>query len=265
LLVLGLFALFAAQVSLFGNLDPDYRPGPDDPRSMEALETKLLPEFQSRMHMELPHTTFRAGVLSSLDGERIWTPGALLVLAPLLLAGVALALGVRPSSHRQFPPNVALTAPLLGSLVLIQGFCAILAASRAPGEQFVPVLDARLATVASVSARGAEEFETRLRVALVRQDFSTTASGSWTFDGPSGDSGPKELRVLFAEPNSVFDRWHVSWLGPRRMKPHAVFALYAPLNNGATFLGCDLGDVREGGTERRDWSDWLAKTLNSTQ
>ncbi len=270
LLAFGCFALFAGHVSLFGDLARDDRSGPSDPSAMHRLETELLPMLQSRLHLEWPVPTkdiaFRPGWILRIDQERIWSSGFLVLLAPLLIAAAACALSLKrtqPSSGFHWRTTVFSTASMLGSLLLLEGSCALLGAVRNEHGPLVPALERGLVPDSTTEfAYGIEDLAQRLRIALIRQDYVVTANGVWSFREPGAPTAEtKQLQILFADPSSPFARWHISWTGPKRIQPHAVFVLRGRPDAGAATLECDLGDVRPESAERREWPDWLEKTL----
>jgi hypothetical protein len=69
------------------------------------------------------------------------------------------------------------------------------------------------------------------------------------------------MQILYADPASPLDRWHLGWSGPERIRPHAVFVVRGPRDDGPCSAECDLGDVRLDAPERRAWSEWYSTLL----
>jgi hypothetical protein len=112
-------------------------------------------------------------------------------------------------------------------------------------------------------SRGIDDFSQRLRIALVGQQYDIGATAVWNYRVGTSPV-VYQMQVDFADPESPFDRWHMSWHGPRRTLPHAVFVLLGAAGSETLFLHCDLGDVRPGSAAQRAWSAWLSKTYAAT-
>jgi len=260
LLGFGLFTLFAAHISLFGNIAPGYRSGPRDPNALEAFKTQVLPILESRMHL--------SGPIPDRGPERVWRldySTLFAFLAPALLAAAAMALSakrIKPESGIEWRTAVLATVTLLGSLAFLEGACAALAATRIEGGPLTSVLDQpRVFGAPQLASKGIDDFSQRLRIALIQQHYDIGATGVWNFEEPGTPPVAKQMQIVFADPESPFDRWRMSWYGPQRRLPHAVFVIRGAPDNAYVRLECDLGDVRPGAPERRDWSEWLSRTL----
>jgi tRNA A-37 threonylcarbamoyl transferase component Bud32 len=269
LLGLGLFTLFAAHIPIFGSIASGYRSGPNDPRAMESFTTELRPILESRMHLSGPLPDRNPDHVWKLDYEQLWNSPELALLAPVLLLAAGLALSakrVRPGTRRPWGAAVQSTVMLLGPLILLEGFCAVLAATEVEGGPLVPVLEQPGRFEAPpVFTRSIEDFSQRLRIALVEQHYDIGATGVWNYGVPGNSPVAYQMQVVFADPESPFDRWHMSWHGPRRALPHAVFVVRGAPGKEDVFLDSDLGDVRPGSAAQLAWSAWLAKTYAATQ
>jgi tRNA A-37 threonylcarbamoyl transferase component Bud32 len=72
LLVLGFSLLWLGHIAVFDRLASNYRPGPGDPESMQALESRLLPELESRLSLTWPVDRSRSSSRACPSGR--WTP-----------------------------------------------------------------------------------------------------------------------------------------------------------------------------------------------
>jgi hypothetical protein len=246
-----------------------YRSGPSDPDAMRFFTIRLRPLLESRMHLSGPLPDQNPDHVWELDYERIWNSPELALLAPLLLLAAGLALSAKrlqPGTKRPWGTAVQATVILLGSLILLEGFCAVLAATEVEGGPLVPVLEQpRIFASPQDFPKGIEDFSQRLRIALIEQHYDIGATGVWNYELPGSPPVAKQMQVVFADPESPFDRWHMSWHGPRRALPHTVFVLRGAPGIEYVRLECDLGDVRPNSAAQRAWSAWLAKTYAATQ
>ena len=272
----GLFTLVAGQVSLLPLLSATYRAGPSDPAAMHALKSQLLPKLEERTHVPLAATLAAAGDtvreegVFVLDAEDVWRSPFLVLLAPILLFGAAWAVseplnGMRP--RRWWTTPALATILPIGALALLEVGCALSSAATVETGPLVPLVDSSPTPLAG--SKRVEERSRDLRIALVRHDYRVTAQGSWSFGDLRPPSTGGELQVLFAEPSSPLDRWKMTWRGPKRKDPHAVFVLLGRVDEGghavSTVLGCDLGDAPVGSEDQVRAAEWLGRTLASLQ
>ncbi len=273
----GLFTFVAGQVSLFPYLSTTYRSGPNDPASMHALKTQLLPKLEERTHVPLAATIAAAGDtvreegVFVLDAEDAWRSPFLVLLAPILLFGAAWAVsdplnGKRPAGWWK-TPTLATVVPI-GALALLELGCTFVSAATVETGPLAPLIDHSVTELVNGSKRS-ERWSSDLRIALLRQDYRVTAEGFWSFGDRRPPSTSGELRVLFAEPSSTLERWRMSWRGPKRTGPHAVFVLLGRVDEAgrtvSTTLGCDLGDAPVESEDRVRAAEWLGRTLASLQ
>jgi serine/threonine protein kinase len=267
LLVLGCLALYCAHIALFPDMAHRYRSGPSDPDLMHALQSRLLPLLESRMSSAMPDLgkiEFVPEQFWALDHERLWNQSWLAIFAPLSCAAAAFALTARRAqlAHwRGWIPTVRSTASLFGALLVVHAACAVVAALRIEGGPLEPVLGGG-SHAAPAAEHGTEDLARRVRLALVERKYVITATGAWSLH--EGDSAlpPQQLQILFADHESPFDRWHLSWSGPERILPHAVFVLRGPRDDSPCSLACYLGDVLRDAPERREWSEWFSTLLH---
>jgi tRNA A-37 threonylcarbamoyl transferase component Bud32 len=268
LLVLGFGLLWLGHIAVFDRLASNYRPGPSDPESMQALETQLLPEIESRLSLSWPvdrsRLEFSRQVSSASDYERLYHQPWLLLLALAVCLAAAAVLVSRRSelrSWRGWRVPVSATASLFGSLLLLHSACVVVAGVRGEDGPLVHVLEPGDAVGAPQGRHDVGEFADDLRIALLSRDYRITAEGSWQYTASDAPGEARLLAIDFAEPELVRARWHLSWSGPRRVQPLAIFVLRGPGADGTVELRCDLGDAPLDSPERREWSDWAAPLL----
>ena len=269
LLVLGFGLLWLGHIAVFDDLASNYRPGPSDPEAMGALESQLLPELESRLSLAWPvdrsRLEFSRQFSSALDHERLYDQPWLLLLALAVCLAAAAVLGSRRSelrSWRGWRVPVRATASLFGSLLLLHAACAVVAGVRGEDGPRTRVLEPAADAGAPAGWHDIGELAEGLRIALLSRDYRITAEGSWLYTAPDVPDAARQLRICFADPQSLRARWHLSWSGPRRVQPHAVFVLRGPGADGTAELRCDLGDAPRESAERREWSGWAAPLLH---
>jgi len=243
---------------------------------MHALKSQLLPKLEERTHVPLASTlsaavdTVREEGVFVLDAEDAWRSPFLVLLAPILLFGAAWAVsdplnGRRP--RRWWTTPALATVLPIGALALLEVGCAFVSSATLESGPLVPLVDGPATALAG--EKRVEERSRDLRTALVRQDYRVTAQGSWSFGDRRPPSTSGDLQILFAEPSSPLDRWKMTWRGPRRKDPHAVFVLLGRVDEEgrtvSTVLGCDLGDAPVGSDDRVRAAEWLGRTLASLQ
>jgi tRNA A-37 threonylcarbamoyl transferase component Bud32 len=264
LIVCGLGALCLGHIALFDDFATNYRPGPIDPAAMtsaQAFETKLLPEVQSLGVPLAPQSIeFVLERFDPLDREAIFHQPWLLFLALVSCLSAGVVFGSRPAdllAWRGWRIPVSTMGSLLGSLLVVHGACAVVRVARHDGAPLVHVLaesDSR-----SMHDGGIDEVSQRVRLALVQRGHSISATGTWALRERDSGSPAGKLELLFADPASVFERWRMTWAGPRRTEPHAVIAVRGA--DGPCMIDGDLGDVRQGSTEQHAWREWYSRLL----
>jgi hypothetical protein len=61
------------------------------------------------------------------------------------------------------------------------------------------------------------------------------------------------MQLLAGQPESPFDRWKITWLGPRRTSPHWVLTLAGPASGDRTVVKIDGGQTRSGAEDVARW------------
>lgn len=202
-------------------------------------------------------------VMVEIDsGHWLGNPYALIELNPLvpalvslvLLALAAFVLQGRPWRElRAGLPAVAWTTGLwFGSLLF-----AHLATLLLNG------LDRSMVSVAaSTTGRGsADELSSAVYRELLERGFTVHAEfHARLVDVPSG-ANLAELVVLKAAPGSPFERWELTWKGPRRLQPHLVLRIVSDLSGARAAIEVDGGMVERSGPEEGQWRAWLDDLL----
>src|SRR6185436_11425465 len=99
----------------------------------------------------------------------------------------------------------------------------------------------------------------RLYLAMVETGSAVDTRHVWSV-GPPGATHPIfGMQLLSGQPESPFDRWKITWLGPRRTFPHFVVTLAGPTSKDRTTVRIDAGRTRP--DERVARWQRLAKTL----
>ena len=260
LLATGLFSLFAGHVAAFGSLCPGYRGSPVNKYSLPHVDPDAVTQLEKELNRD-PRTEVRISKLRLqgywyLDHEDLWTSDILIVLAPILLAGAAFALTWR---RGHWKPAFSAIGILLGPLLLLETSTLVLGSAEIRSGRLEPIVDR--SSPLRFETSGTEDLSRRLRIALVEREFAVTGEGKWTLADPQDPSKEHELQVLTAEPASPFDRWRISWGGPVRVKPRAVFRILGPREGGPALLTSDLGDAPAESPLRHSALDGLAATL----
>jgi hypothetical protein len=228
-----------------------------------------LPALATRITLTWPvdpsQLEFTRRVFDPLDRENLYHQPWLLLLAVGLCIATVATYGSRWSDlvhWRGWRIPVRATGSLFGSLLLVHGACALIQFAANDGEPLLDVLPKELRVQPCKSSEpGNADLIHRLRIALVERGYSTTATAVWSFhergrEAPSGD-----LAIAFADPASPLDRWRLTWSGPRRTQPHAVFLVGNLLFSGGCRMACDLGDVRQDSQEQRLWTEWYRSLI----
>jgi hypothetical protein len=232
---------------------------------MRELETRVLPHLQPQMPTSWwPNAnqfSFAPLTFESLDRERPLHQPWLLVLAVVWCIAAACMRGARWRdlfAWRGWRIALRSTGSLFGSLLLAHGACAAFHTVTEGGDGFASVLASEGKESFAFSFGSGDELASKLRIALVERGYSINAGGEWSIHGMGEGVSSAKLRFLFADPASPFDRWRMSWRGPVRNRPHAVFVLAPTVDQRWTMLGCDLGSVHPQSREHREWSEWFA-------
>ena len=59
------------------------------------------------------------------------------------------------------------------------------------------------------------------------------------------------MQLLAGQPESPFDRWKITWIGPKRTSPHWVVTLAGPTSGDRTVVRIDGG--RSGAEDAARW------------
>jgi serine/threonine protein kinase len=265
LLTLSFCALALGHIAVFDRFASNYRPGPGDPESLRALESELLPELESRRSLAWPvareHLEFAQEFSAASDSERLYHQPWLLALSLAACLAAIAALGSRRvdlSTWRGWHVPARAAGSLFGSLLLVHAACILFGSLRGDAGTRIKVLEPGAALG---DREGTRELARRLRIALIEREYRVTAEAAWSYREIGAPDPDRELQIYFADPVSPLARWRLSWTGPRRVRPHAVFIMRGPRAGGDATLECDLGDAPADSLERRIWSEWFMDLL----
>jgi hypothetical protein len=240
---------------------------------MRDLPSRLLPILSSRMHLELPANVeriqFTLENFWSLDRMRWMSHREFAPVGVLLCAAAAFVLTMRRErlkSWMGWSPTVRAIGALFGALLLLAGVCALNSAIKIQSGPLVAVSEPSSASANTTSARTPAEIDHALHQEVVGNGYDFTATGTWSVHKLREAVDEQEwMWVWFADRGSIFERWRVTWRGPKRISPHAVFVLRGSKSNAESLarVSCDLGDVPPDSPEKEQWAAWSEKVLSA--
>ncbi len=249
LATLGLLVLCVAHVAAFERGTWHYVSSSQG--AGEGVELGLGSSSELLRHAGLPPGT--APVVELDSSHRMDVPHALYELHPLPLALLALALfgaaAWAAAARRDLAGSLGLW---FGSLGLVHGLTLALDGG---GQLLTPVADARAAT-GTVEARA-----DALRLALLERGYSVHAEHHGRLVERSSRAELAQLVVLQAAPAAPFERWRLTWKGPRRLEPELVFHLVSDPSGQRAAVSVDAGAVARGGPEQQQWRDRIEELL----
>ncbi len=246
----GLFYL--AEVSRWERSSSGYVSKPQDPEELrrhgenaldELVDTRsVVPVLERSDMMDWP----------AIYRLRFAWIGAAVFLGLGILAVAGATGAVRPL-ERLGAPLARVFAPALLAAVAASGWTTIPSWFVSP-EQLVP-LASTVEVPGDVSA-----VSDKLYLALLEIGATVETRHFWSA-GPPGAAHPShELQLLAGQPESPFDRWKITWLGPKRTFPHWVLLLAGPTSGDRTTVRIDGGQTRSGTEDAARWQR-LAKQL----
>ena len=159
----------------------------------------------------------------------------------LTLAGAA---GARRPLGTLWLPLAGVCAPALLALVAANGLTAIPRWFAAPAALVPLVSTAEVAGDVSAVADN-------LYVALLETGCTVATrrtAGRSAYQAPRANI--RGLQLLSGQPDSPFDRWTITWMGPRRTFPHLVLTLAGPTSADRTVVQIERRAEQLG---RRGW------------
>jgi tRNA A-37 threonylcarbamoyl transferase component Bud32 len=260
--------LYLGHVALFDEFSSNYRSGPNVPGVMQlahGLETRLLPWLGAHVTVYFPvswkELEFTPRLFDPLNREELFHQPWLLFLAVALFLSTCLVFSSRWKdlfSWRGWMIPLRTTGLLLGSLLFVHLACGAIRFAQQDGSPLVnPRLKETGQLARSIPREDPDEMSNRLRIALVERGYVTTATGVWSFREPKEGGLSGEIRISFADPASAFDRWHLTWSGPMRAEPHAVFVLVCFNDREHCWFACDIGEMKHDSATEKQWSEWF--------
>ena len=254
----GLF--FVDEVSRWERSAGGYVSSPQEPEKLRRVGEDGLGELMSRLHGpprgsgKLVAVHERSDVM---DWPKIyrarftWVAAALcLGLGMLAFAGAA---GALQPLGRLAAPLVSVCAPALLALVAANGGTTISRWLASPVE-LVP-----LVSIAEVAGE-VSAVSDRLYLALVETGSMVDTRHVWSVGAPGAAQPTFGMQLLSGQPESPFDRWKITWMGPRRTFPHLVLTLAGPTSGDRTVVRIDAGRAHLDGEDAARWQR-LGKTM----
>jgi hypothetical protein len=161
----------------------------------------------------------------------------------LAFAGAA---GALQPLGRLAAPLVGVCAPALLALVAVNAGTTILRWFASPVE-LVP-----LVSIAEVAGE-VSAVSDRLYLAMVETGAPVDTRHVWSVGAPGAAPPTFGMQLLSGQPESPFDRWKITWTGPRRTFPHFVLTLAGPTSGDRTVVRIDAGRARLDGEDAARW------------
>jgi tRNA A-37 threonylcarbamoyl transferase component Bud32 len=254
----GLF--FVAEISRWERSAPGYVSSPQEPAELLRVGEDAAEELVGRLHSAPPeggtwvvvHQRSDVMDLPQLFRARFMWIAAVLCLALGMLAFAAASGAGLPLGNRGLP-LVGVCATALLAFVAVTGWTSISGWLGSP-DQLIP-----LVTTAEVAGE-VSAVSDRLYLAMLEAGSTVETRHLWSV-APSGATHPTfGAQLLSGQPSSPFDRWRITWIGPKRTFPHLVLTLAGPTSGDRTMVEIDAGRTRMGGEESAQWQR-LAKNL----
>ncbi|HEX6884507.1 MAG TPA: protein kinase, partial [Planctomycetota bacterium] len=189
-------------------------------------------------------------------------PDALLRVHPALFLGLAVlglaaaAYGIRGRGlaglRASLPEASVILGLWFGSLFLLHVATWLYRGFESVKVQLVGVREAH---------GSADDVAQALYAALIERGFEVQGEHHGRLvDAPSGADLARVV-VLKATPGSPFERWELTWRGPRRLQPHLVLRIVSDLAGARAAIEVEGGLVERSGPEEGRWRAWLDELL----
>jgi hypothetical protein len=93
----------------------------------------------------------------------------------------------------------------------------------------------------------------KLYLALLETGCTVDSRHRWSVSPPGAARPTFGMQLLAGQPESPFDRWELTWIGPRRTFPHLVLTLAGPVSGNRTVVQIDAGQSSLDGEDRARW------------
>ncbi len=263
----GLF--FLATVNRWERSSDGYVSSPQEPEELLHVGEGAMEELVARSAGPLPESERWVAVHDSsdvMDWPKIYRAGYVWIAAALSLGlGMLAAAGaggaLRPLG-RLWLPVAGVCAPALLGLMVANGATAI------PRWFSSPAALAPLVSAAEVSGE-VTAVSDRLYLALLEAGCTVDTRHRWSVVLPGAARATLGMQLLAGQPESPFNRWKITWTGPRRTFPHVVLTLAGPAAGDRTVVKIDAGRSRVDGEDRARWQrlerDLLARAGPSVE
>ncbi len=265
LTALGLATLFAAHVASWERWTWGYVSSDQAPMAGLERWQGAVPELLRRAGITPEPGTATSDLRLESDASHwLSNPYALFGLHPLLLAALACALFVaagsivaRANARPARVWRVGLTSSLVLLLAPLVGLHTLTFTLHGGVQNLEGIQE-------SVACRGsAESLGQALYGALVAGGLQVHAEHSASVVDRRSGAVLAGVHALAAGPASVFERWRVSWQGPRRIEPHVLFTVISDAENGRAVILADGGLVDPVERSEHDWSGRLQALLRA--
>jgi len=251
LLALSFGLFFLGEVGRWERSTEGYVSSPQEPEALLRVGGDTLEELVARLGGLSPESGTLAVVHESSDvmdwpeiyrTRHLWIAASVVLLLGLLTcAGTTGAL--RPL-RRLWLPLTSVCAPALLALAALNGLTMI-------PRWFAPPL-ALVPLVSTVEIAGeVSAVADRLYLGLLEIGFTVDTRHRWSVGPPDDGHRPFSMQLLAGQPESPFDRWKITWQGPRRTLPHLVLMLAGPTPGNRTVVKVDAG--QSAGEDRARW------------
>ncbi len=247
----GLF--FLDEVSRWERSAGGYVSSPQEPEQLRRVGEDGLGELIGRLNGTPRETGKLVAVHERSDvmdwpeiyrARFTWVAAALcLGLGMLAFAGAA---GALQPLGRLAVPLLSVCAPALLALVAVNGGIAIPRWFASPVE-LVP-----LVSIAEVAGE-VSAVSDRLYLAMVETGSAVDTRHVWSIGAPGAAHPIFGMQLLSGQPESPFDRWKITWRGPRRTFPHFVLTLAGPTSGDRTVVRIDAGRAHLNGEDAARW------------
>ena len=254
----GLF--FVGEVRRWERSAPGYVSSPQEPAELLRVGEDAAEELVRRLHNAPPESGTWVAVHQRsdvMDWPQIFRTRFMWIAASLCLGlgmlAFAAAAGAGQPLGKLGLPLVSVCVPALLALVAMTGWASI------PGwlgssDELVP-----LVTTSEVAGE-VSAVSDQLYLAMLEAGCMVDTRHLWSV-GTSGATGPTfGAQLLSGQPSSPFNRWKITWIGPRRTFPHLVLTLAGPTSGDRTMVKIDAGRTRLDGEDAARWQR-LAKNL----
>ena len=101
----------------------------------------------------------------------------------------------------------------------------------------------------------------KLYLALLEIGATVETRYFWSAGTPGATHPSHEMQLLAGQPESPFDRWKITWRGPKRASPYWVLTLAGNAAGDRTTVRIDGGQTRSGTDDAARWQRLATQLL----